>query len=101
LRFRNYLRIREARIASEESVIVGIIDDNLEFADRVIYSFDVLGNIHDLPSICKEKRVNRIVLACSIPHEKQSILLHIAHAYNVKVTIWSYREQELTEDEQS
>ncbi len=96
LRFRNYLRIREARIASEESVIVGIIDDQLEFAGRVIYGFDVLGNLHDIPSICKEKKINRIVLACGLTSEKRAILIHMARAYNIKITIWAYSEQDLT-----
>ena len=99
LRFRNYLRIREAKIASEESVIVGIIDDHLEFADRVIYSYDVLGTIHDLPVICKEQKINRIVLTCNLPHERQNTLLRIAKACNVKVSAWSYSEQELMANE--
>jgi len=98
LRFRNYQRIREASISSEASVVVGLIDDHLEFADRVIYSFDVLGNINDLPAICKEKKINRIVLACSLPSEKRATVLRIAKAYNAKVTIWAYSEQELTAD---
>jgi UDP-N-acetylmuramyl pentapeptide phosphotransferase/UDP-N-acetylglucosamine-1-phosphate transferase len=96
LRLRNYLRIRETSISSEESVIVGIIDDQLEFAGRIIYSFDVLGNLHDIPSICKEKKINRIVLACGLTSEKRAILLHMAHAYNIKITIWAYSERELT-----
>ena len=96
MRFRNYLRIREANSASEERVIVGIIDDHLEFADRVIYGYDVLGNINDLSSICKEKKVNHIVLACSLSSEKRSLLLRMAQENHVKVTIWSYSEQALT-----
>lgn len=96
LRFRNYLRIREVRIASEESVVVGIIDDHLEFADRVIYSYDVLGNINDIPRICKEKKISRIVLTCSLPHERLEMLLRMAKEANVKVSAWSYHEEELT-----
>jgi len=98
IRFRNYLRIREAKIASEESVVVGIIEDHLEFAGRVIYSFDVLGTINDIPSICQEKKINHIVLACSLPQERLNALLRMAKECNVKVTVWSYSEQELTAD---
>jgi UDP-N-acetylmuramyl pentapeptide phosphotransferase/UDP-N-acetylglucosamine-1-phosphate transferase len=98
IRFRNYLRMREAKIASEESVVVGIIEDHLEFAGRVIYSFDVLGTINDIPSICQEKKINRIVLACSLPQERLNALLCMAKACNVKITAWSYSEQELTAD---
>jgi UDP-GlcNAc:undecaprenyl-phosphate/decaprenyl-phosphate GlcNAc-1-phosphate transferase len=99
LRFRNYLRIREVRHVSDESVIVGLVDDNLEFADRVIYGYDVLGNSNDLSSICKEKKINRIVLACSLPSDKQAMLLRMAQANQVKVALWSYSEQDLKADD--
>ena len=98
MRFRNYLRIREAKSASEESVIVGVIEDHLEFSDRVIYGYDVLGNISDLSSICKEKKIKRIVLACSLSSEKLDMVLRMAQGNNVKVSIWSYSEQDLTAD---
>jgi UDP-GlcNAc:undecaprenyl-phosphate GlcNAc-1-phosphate transferase len=96
LQFRNYLRTRDEMIASEESVVVGIIDDHLEFANRVIYSYDVLGNIDDIPRICKEKKINRIVLTCSLPHEHQEKLLRMAKEANVKVSAWSCHEETLT-----
>jgi len=96
MRFRNYLRIREVMLASEESVIVGIVDDHLEFADRVIYSYDVLGNIHDIPTICKERKINRIVLTCSLPRDRLDNLLSLAKDSKVKVSAWSYREKELS-----
>ena len=98
MRFRNYLRIREANITSEESVLVGIVDDHLEFVDRIIYGYEVLGNIDDIPSICKEKKVNHIVLTCSLPCERQNTLLRMAQEANVKVTAWSYSESQLTTD---
>jgi UDP-N-acetylmuramyl pentapeptide phosphotransferase/UDP-N-acetylglucosamine-1-phosphate transferase len=96
MRFRNYLRIREAAISSEDSVLVGLIDDHLEFADRVIYSYDVLGNLDDIPVICKEHMIKHIVLTCSLPRERQNTLLRMAQEANVKVTAWSYSETQLT-----
>jgi UDP-N-acetylmuramyl pentapeptide phosphotransferase/UDP-N-acetylglucosamine-1-phosphate transferase len=94
-RFRNYLRSREAKITAEESVIVGIIDDHLEFAGRVIYNYEVLGNMLEIPNICKTKKVSRLVLTCSLPRERQEKLLRIAKEHNIKVTLWTCQEQEL------
>jgi len=95
LRFRNYLRCREAQITTDESVIVGIIDDHLEFIGRVIYNYEVLGNIHDIPNICATLKVSRLVLTCSLPRERQETLLRFARDNHVKVSLWSYHEQEL------
>jgi len=95
LRFRNYLRCREAQITTDESVIVGIIDDHLEFIGRVIYNYEVLGNIHDIPNICTTLKVSRLVLTCSLPRERQETLLRFARDNHVKVSLWSYHEQEL------
>jgi UDP-GlcNAc:undecaprenyl-phosphate GlcNAc-1-phosphate transferase len=94
-RFRNYLRSRESQITADESVIIGIIDDHLEFAGRVIYNYEVLGNMQDIPEICKTKKVSRLVLTCSLPRERQEKLLHVAKELNIKVSLWSCHEQEL------
>ena len=94
-RFRNYLRSREAQLISDESVIVGIIDDHLEFAGRVIYNYEVLGNIHEIPNICATMKVSRLVLTCNLPRERQETLLRFARESHVKVYLWSCQEQEL------
>jgi len=96
LRFRNYLRSRESQITMDESVIVGIIDDHLEFAGRVIYNYEVLGNIHDIPDLCKTWKVTRLVLTCNLPRERLETLLRFARESNVKVSMWSCVHQEIS-----
>lgn len=93
--FRNYLRSREAQLISDESVIVGIIDDHLEFSGRVIYNYEVLGNIYDIPHICSTWKVTRLVLTCNLPRGRQETVLRFARESHVKVAQWSCHEQEL------
>jgi len=95
-RFRNYLRSREAKIISEESVIVGIIDDHLEFFGRVIYNYEVLGNIQNIPELCKTWKVTRMVLTCNLPHERLETLLRFAKEGNIKVSKWTCVQQEMS-----
>ena len=95
IRFRNYMREQTAYFADADRVIIGIIDDDLQFQGRVIYGYKVLGGLNDIPEICKKNKVDRIVITCVLPAALQETLLRIAAQHNFKLSVWVNEEREL------
>ena len=95
IRFRNYMREQIPRLAVADSVIIGIIDDDLLFSGRVIYGYDVLGGLDDIPAICNKHKVNRIVITCVLPPERQAALLRMAREHGFDVSLWVNEERKV------
>jgi UDP-N-acetylmuramyl pentapeptide phosphotransferase/UDP-N-acetylglucosamine-1-phosphate transferase len=96
LRFRNYMREQSIHLDKEDSVIIGIIEDDLLFAGRIIYGYNILGNLDNVPAICRKYKINRIVITCVLDVENLKTLLQMAKKYNFKVSVWVTEEQDVT-----
>ena len=95
LRFRNYMREQTIHLAASDRVIVGIIDDDLQFLGRVICGYVVLGGLSEIQLICGKTKVDRIVITCVLDAETQHALLQMAKEHHFKVTLWVNEERDL------
>ena len=96
IRFRNYMREQTLHLAEDDSVIVGIIDDDFQFRGRVICGYDVLGDLDNIPDICRKRKIDRIVVTCLLAEENRCALLQMLKELNVKATIWVNEERDFT-----
>ena len=68
--------------------IVGLIDDDPEKHNRIIYGSKVLGGREDIEKICREKDVEEIIFAIfTIPHDEKQEILDICSKTGCKVKI--------------
>jgi len=95
LRFRNYMREQTIHVAIADCAIIGIIDDDFHLRDRMVYGYKVLGGLDDIPKVCQKNKVDRVVIACVLPAERQELLLRMADTHHFKVSIWINEEREL------
>jgi len=97
LRFRSYMREQTLHLDDDSGgVIVGIIDDDLHLVERVIYGYDVLGGLNDIPEICQAQRVDRVVVTCVLDAEHQEALLRMAQEQGFRVSVWVTEERGLS-----
>ena len=65
--------------------LVGFIDDNTNGESQVLGA-PILGSTNDFELVCKNKQINRIIVAARyISEEKLSLLNHKAHDYNIRI----------------
>jgi len=95
IRFRNYMREQTVHLAIADRAIIGIIDDDLQFLGRMIYGYNVLGGLADIPAICKKNKIERIVITCVLSEERKKVLLDMAKEFGFKTSIWVNEEYEV------
>lgn len=97
LRFRSYLRELAERSGSNDSVIVGIVDDDLHLKGRIVAGYTVLGGVHEVEQWVKEYRVTGMIITCLLPQDKQAQVVDTLQRLGVKVKLWACDEVVLTD----
>ena len=95
LRFRALLREMAQRSGSNERVIVGIIDDDINLRGRIIAGYKVLGVSDELPALVRAYRADALVITCEVDDERQRVIAGNARALGLRVMLWSCGEQSL------
>ncbi len=95
LRFRALLREMAQRSGSNERVIVGIIDDDINLRGRIIAGYKVLGVFDELPALARAYRADALVITCEVDDERQRVIADNARALGLRVMLWSCSEQNL------
>lgn len=85
-----YLRQTALRVGRAPSTerIIGFIDDDTNLRKRLIHGFWVLGGFADLPQILSEKKVSRVVVACSLDQKLLNELAGLCHQNTITLVEW-------------
>ncbi len=100
LRFRSYLRELAAQSGRNDRVIIGVIDDDLQFKGRVIAGHTVFGDRADLCAVVDEHRIDGVIITCLLSSEKQAEVVASLKAKGVLVSVWACEEQLLFDPRQ-
>lgn len=95
LRYRAFRRELVRSAASNNRMIVGLLDDDILLRDHYIGGVQVKGTIHDAPEIINALNVDAVVIAFDITEEKLRIIKEILASTGVKITRFSFSEREI------
>lgn len=65
--------------------VLGFIDDDLNLRGRIVYGHRVLGSHHELEKILAERKVDRLVIAASIPNRQLEKIAALGHSAGCQV----------------
>ncbi len=92
LRFRSYLRELTERSGSNDRVIIGVVDDDLNLKGRSIAGYTVFGGFEDIGEWVVVHHINGLVITCLLPPEKQARVVQTMRELGVKVWVWACEE---------
>ncbi|MFH1477932.1 MAG: hypothetical protein ABIH24_10665 [Verrucomicrobiota bacterium] len=92
-----YLRRRSAEypLSTDNHRIIGVIDDDSNLHGRLVYGYNVLGGVKDLPRIVELYRVRDVIIAAELKEENRLSLLDFARKLNLVVWEWTVRKDRL------
>lgn len=76
-------------IKRNKLTVVGLIDDARNLRKRIVYGFNVVGDINDLPLLIDRYQVDEIIIACTLPDERRAFLTRVAADRAVEVSSWN------------
>jgi FlaA1/EpsC-like NDP-sugar epimerase len=80
---------------------VGVIDDNIDLAGRIVEGYRVLGRTTDIVALVARHRIAGIVITAGIGELRREELILIARASGVWLREWNYGEAEIVAAGQS
>lgn len=92
LRYRAFRRELVRSAASNNRMIVGLLDDDILLRNHYIGGVQVKGTIHDAPGIITAHNVDAVVIAFDVAEEKLKIIKEILAPTGVKITRFFFTE---------
>lgn len=95
LRYRAFRRELVRSAASNNRMIVGLLDDDILLRNHYIGGMQVKGTIHDAPEIINALNIDAIVIAFDITDEKLRVVKELLAPTGVRLTRFSFSENEI------
>lgn len=95
LRYRAFRRELVRRATNNNRIIIGLLDDDILLRGHYIGGIRVLGTLHMAPEIIRREKIDAVVLAFETTPEKEKIVREILKPTGVKLTKFSFSEQEI------
>ena len=93
LRFRAYLRELGERSGMNDRVILGVIDDDINLAGRIVAGHRVIGGLGNLKEWMAGQRVDGVIITCLMDPEKRKSLTRELVEMRLNVLIWDCEEK--------
>lgn len=98
LRYRAFRRELVRKAASNKSVIVGLIDDDLILRGHYIGSVKICGTLMNAPEVIRKLKVDTVVIACELSDSRKRIALQTLADTGVTVKHFSLEENVLNSE---
>lgn len=92
LRYRAFRRELVRKTATNDRIIVGLIDDDILLRGHYIGGLRVLGTLSQAPDIINELNVDAVVIACEVRPEWMKIVRDTLVPTGVKITHFTFGE---------
>jgi FlaA1/EpsC-like NDP-sugar epimerase len=93
--FRLFLKDLISRAGHNNTLIVGLLDDDINLRGRIISGYRVLGVLEQLPEFVKKTGADRVLITCDLSPEKQQEVVEILKDCGVGVFTWHCAEVKL------
>ena len=95
LRYRSFRRELVRSAASNDRIIVGILDDDVLLREQFIGGIQVMGSIDEAPEIINRVNVDAVVIACVLDADRLARVRAVLRPTGVKVTHFMFTEKEV------
>ena len=95
-KFRLFLKELISRAGHNNTIIVGLLDDDINLRGRVISGYKVLGGAEELPKYVKETGADRVLVTCDLTSERKKIIVNLLHDVSIDVFVWECSEEKLS-----
>lgn len=95
LRYRSFRRELVRNTASNDRIIVGILDDDILLKGKYIGGIQIKGPLLEAPKIINEMNVDAVVVACEVDAPWMKIIKETLKPTGVKVSYFSFNEKEI------
>jgi len=95
VRFGLYLKDLISRVGNNKTLIVGVVDDDINLKGRVISGYKVLGDSDHMVEIVRATGAGRILITCDVESEMIGWLLKEFAGSGVKISRWICGEETL------
>lgn len=92
LRYRAFRRELVRSLATNDRVIVGLIDDDLLLHGKYIGEVKVLGGIRQAPRFIAELKIDAVVVACELSPAKKKVVQDLLSPSGVGISYFEFRE---------
>ena len=95
LRYRAFRRELVRSTASNDRIIVGLLDDDILLRGHYIGGLQVLGTLAQAPEIINAVNADSVVIACEVKPEWMKIVKDTLKPCGVKITHFTFSEKEI------
>jgi len=95
LKFGLFIQYIISRVGNNKTLVVGLVDDDINLKGRVISGYKVMGDSDHIESIVQETGAHRVIIACDISDDMRQNMLSRFAGCDVKISIWRCSEKEL------
>jgi UDP-N-acetylmuramyl pentapeptide phosphotransferase/UDP-N-acetylglucosamine-1-phosphate transferase len=92
-RFRGYLRELGARPGTNDRVVLGIVDDDVNLRGRIIAGHRVVGGADKIDEVMAKQRVDGVIITCFMDEEKLERMTHWLSGKGLRVSVWVCEEK--------
>lgn len=94
-RFRSYLREIGSNLGSNNRVIVGVIDDEINLKGRIVAGYRVLGSVLELGRIVSQQRADALIITCGLSESAKAHVVQMAGELGLELSEWACEEREI------
>jgi UDP-N-acetylmuramyl pentapeptide phosphotransferase/UDP-N-acetylglucosamine-1-phosphate transferase len=95
VRFKSLLSEREAHAGYNDSIIVGILDDDIQLKGRLVGGVSVLGTFDDFEAFAASCRADTLIITCLLAPARQAEAVARARAAGLRISVWVTEVREL------
>ncbi|MFO7936014.1 MAG: hypothetical protein R6V06_00155 [Kiritimatiellia bacterium] len=93
--FRLYLKKLISNAGNNKTLIVGLLDDDINLRNRIISGYKVMGGLEDLPECVKKTGADCLLITCDLDSDRKDAIKEMLNDIPVEIMLWKCSEEKL------